>query len=64
MFDLALWRIFPLLALGGSRSRFLPGVTSTLQAAGHEVSVEAVPYEFQRGGNEMMRIIRGTRRRT
>jgi hypothetical protein len=57
-------RIFPLLALGGSRSQFLPGVTSTLQAAGHDVSVEAVPYEFQRGGNEMMRIIAGTRRRT
>jgi hypothetical protein len=57
-------RVFPLLALGGNPSRFLPGVMSLLQAAGYEVSVEPVAYEFQRGGNEMMRIIAGTRRHT
>ena len=57
-------RIFPLLALGGSRSRLLAGVTSVLQAAGYETSVEPVPYEFQRGGNEMLRITAGTRRHT
>jgi hypothetical protein len=28
------------------------------RAAGHDVSIERVPYEFQRGGNEMMRIRR------
>jgi hypothetical protein len=49
-------RIFPLLALGGVRSPLVPGVAATLQHAGRDVSIERVPYEFQRGGNEMMRI--------
>ena len=49
-------RIFPLLALGGIRSPFLAGTTATLREAGCDVTVEPVPYEFQRGGNEMMRI--------
>jgi len=30
-------------------------------AAGYHVSLEPVPYEFQRGGNQMMRIRRGER---
>lgn len=49
-------RLFPLLALGGQRSRHVDGVTANLRAAGHVVSIEVVPYEFQRRGNEMMRI--------
>ena len=49
-------RIFPLLALGGERSPFVAGCVQTLREAGHSVSIENVPYEFQRGGNEMMRI--------
>ena len=49
-------RIFPLLALGGIRSPLLAGATATLREAGCDVTVEPVPYEFQRGGNEMMRI--------
>lgn len=49
-------RIFPLLALGGRRSPYLDGVMGRIRAAGYDVSVERVPYEFQRGGNEMMRI--------
>jgi hypothetical protein len=49
-------RIFPLLALGGSKSPFVDGCAAALRAAGFDVSVERVPYEFQRGGNEMMRI--------
>ena len=51
-------RIFPLLALGGVKSPFVPAVISMLRDSGYEVSVEQVPYEFQRGGNEMMRIRR------
>jgi hypothetical protein len=27
---------------------------------GHDVAIETVPYEFQRGGNQMMRIGRPT----
>lgn len=49
-------RIFPLLALGGARSPFVDGCVTRLLAPGYRVTIEAVPYEFQRGGNEMMRV--------
>jgi hypothetical protein len=49
-------RVFPLLALSGTRSPFVDGTIADLRGAGHEVSIESVPYEFQRGGNQMMRI--------
>jgi hypothetical protein len=29
-----------------------------LQAEGYATSIEPVPYEFQRGGNEMLRVAR------
>lgn len=51
-------RIFPLLSLDGERSPFVDTVSEALAASGLEVSVEVVPYEFQRGGNEMMRLRR------
>lgn len=51
-------RIFPLLALGGARSAYVDENVERLRAAGFEVSIERVTYEFQRGGNEMMRIRR------
>jgi SAM-dependent methyltransferase len=49
-------RIFPLLALGGRRSPFIDNAIVHLRDEGHEVAIERVPYEFQRGANEMMRI--------
>lgn len=49
-------RIFPLLALDGKRSPYVDGVVTALREAGFDVSIEAVPYEFQRGGNQMMRV--------
>jgi len=49
-------RIFPLLALGGRRSPYVDQVTEECHDLGFTVSIERVPYEFQRGGNEMMRI--------
>jgi hypothetical protein len=49
-------RIFPLLALGARPSPHVSTVTDALQSSGHRVTVETVPYEFQRGGNQMMRI--------
>ena len=49
-------RIFPLLALGGGRSNHVAAVRERLQRAGHAVRIEKVDYEFQRGGNEMMRV--------
>ena len=49
-------RIFPVLALGGRRSPFLPSLIRQLRHKGHQTTLERVPYEFQRGGHEMMRI--------
>ena len=51
-------RVFPLLALGGERSPFVESSVSALRAAGLTVTVETVAYEFQRGGNQMMRVWR------
>lgn len=51
-------RVFPLLALGGGRSPFVEGCGRDLAARGWTVSIERVPYEFQRGGNEMLRCVR------
>ena len=49
-------RVFPLLELGSRKSRHVPAVITRLTAAGYAVSIETVPYEFQRGGNQMMRV--------
>jgi len=49
-------RVFPLLALDGRPSAHVPAVISRLRDAGREVTIETVPYEFQRGGNQMLRI--------
>jgi hypothetical protein len=49
-------RVFPLVALGGERSPLVEPCAVALQASGHIVSIEAVPYEFQRGADQMMRV--------
>jgi hypothetical protein len=49
-------RIFPLLALGGDQSLYVNTTVNELRESGYDVSIEAVPYEFQRGGNRMMRL--------
>lgn len=49
-------RVFPLLALGGGRSPYVDGSVALLRSQGLSVSVETVAYEFQRGGNQMLRI--------
>lgn len=51
-------RIFPLLALGGQRSPHVEASVSAFRAAGFTVVLEQVSYEFQRGGNQMLRIRR------
>lgn len=53
-------RVFPLIALGGAPSQFVDDVSRTLREAGCDVSIEQVPYEFQRGGSQMMRVRAGT----
>jgi hypothetical protein len=49
-------RIFPLIDLDLNKSKYVPAVCSELSEAGFAVEVRKVPYEFQRSGNEMLRI--------
>jgi hypothetical protein len=49
-------RIFPIIDLGVMKSPYVELITPELERCGFEVSIEQVPYEFQRRGNEMMRI--------
>jgi len=53
-------RIFPLLELGAKKSRHVAGVLEKLGRDGFAVSVITVPYEFQKGGNEMLKIRRAS----
>lgn len=51
-------RIFPLVEnFTGARSPHLNFVIEQLQTAGHKIEIIPVGYEFQRGGNEMLRIL-------
>lgn len=49
-------RIFPLLTLMLDRSPHLESVIQQCLAQGYVVEIEQVPYEFQKGGNQMLRI--------
>ena len=49
-------RMFPLIALGGAASPHVDPVLTALQGRGCHVSIETVAYEFQRGGNRMLRV--------
>lgn len=51
-------RVFPLVSLAGSPSPHLNAVIDTAQSAGWQVQLETVAYEFQRGGNNMLRLTR------
>jgi hypothetical protein len=57
-------RMFPLLALGAVPSPLVELLAGELSGEGFIVSIEDVAYEFQRGGNQMMRIRRGPDHRT
>jgi SAM-dependent methyltransferase len=50
-------RIFPLLTYNAEPCPFVAPILDHLRKAGRIVSVEKVPYEFQRGGNTMMKIV-------
>jgi hypothetical protein len=56
-------RVFPLLALDGLPSAHVAACVEQLRGAGHDVAIETVRYEFQRGGNQMLRIRRSSPRR-
>jgi hypothetical protein len=47
-------RIFPLLMLGNAPSPHVPLVRAELERRGFHHEVRRVPYEFQKGGNEML----------
>jgi len=49
-------RIFPLVTLAGNKSPYIEEIEDYFRKQGHEISIESVSYEFQRGGNEMMKI--------
>jgi hypothetical protein len=51
-------RIFPLLALDCRRSAHVAPVQEQLRNAGCVAEIVRVPYEFQAGGDQMMRIYR------
>jgi len=49
-------RIFPLVSNGGIVYPFLSDLVAEMKALGHAVEILPVPYHFQRGANEMLRI--------
>ncbi len=51
-------RVFPLLELGSQPSRHLSAVMTALENRGHQLEIESTPYEFQKGGNQLLRILR------
>jgi hypothetical protein len=50
-------RIFPLLTLERRISPHVEAITQVIAEAGYRVERRQVQYEFQRGGNEMLRIV-------
>jgi hypothetical protein len=51
-------RVFPLLDLDCRISAYTDPVASELRDEGHTVEISLVPYEFQKGANQMLRIRR------
>lgn len=47
-------RVFPLLQMDGTPSTHLPLVVEAMAAHDIKTTVQPVPYEFQRGGNQML----------
>ncbi len=54
-------RIFPLLDLDGEPSRHVEPVRNALNERGFESEIRRVDYEFQKGGNDMLRVYRSGR---
>lgn len=49
-------RIFPVLTLAGEPAPALPLVIEQCQQMGFQAELQTVPYEFQRGGNQMLQV--------
>ncbi len=54
-------RVFPLLDMAGMESTHLEPVIESLERDGYEVRVQRVSYEFQRGGDRMLVVVRSGR---
>ena len=50
-------RVFPLVDLKGEKSVHVEGVVKELTALGYDASIIKTGYEFQKGGNKMLKII-------
>ena len=51
-------RIFPLLQLGAKPSPYVGPVIKNMEESGYKAEIVEVDYEFQRGGNKMLKIRR------
>ena len=49
-------RIFPLLDLSTAKSQHVEEIIKIFKEKGMQVSIETVDYEFQKGGNQLMKI--------
>ena len=49
-------RIFPLVNLKGQKSEFVHRIIKDMLDCGYGISIDRVPYEFVKNGNEMLRI--------
>lgn len=54
-------RVFPLQELGMRPSRHVEAAIAELKRAGFDCAIESVAYEFQKGGNRMLRVRAGDR---
>ena len=51
-------RIFPLLKLGSKPSPYVEPVIKDIEGMGYRAEIVGVEYEFQRGGNKILKIHR------
>jgi len=52
-------RVFPLVDLKGEKSVHVEGVVKELISLGYDVNIVKTGYEFQKGGNDMLKITKG-----
>ena len=52
-------RVFPLVDLKGKKSVHIEDVVKELTSLGYDVNIVKTGYEFQKGGNEMLKITKG-----
>jgi len=53
-------RIFPILELAPKQSHHFDKICTSLTNQGYQVTIKEIPYEFQKGGNQLIIINRAT----